>query len=253
MRVLVTRPEPEAGRWAADLRARGIDAQVLPLIEIGPPPERAALDAAWATLSDLRAVMFVSGNAVRGFFSAAASTAWPDGLRAWAPGPGTAAALRQAGVPDARIDTPGADAAQFDSEHLWAQVRAQVRPADRLLVVRGVGEDGDAGRDWLQAEAAAAGAGVQTVTAYSRQEPRWSGAQSRLARDAAGDGSLWLLSSSQGVRHLLQLLPGQDWGGARALATHPRIARAARAAGFGAVAECRPAFDDVVASIESAR
>ena len=49
----------------------------------------------------------------------------------------------------------------------------------------------------------------------------------------------------------LTALPDQDWGQARALVTHPRIAQAARAAGFGSVQECRPALADVVASIES--
>jgi uroporphyrinogen-III synthase len=48
-------------------------------------------------------------------------------------------------------------------------------------------------------------------------------------------------------------LPGQSWAQARALATHPRIAQAVRALGFASVRESRPAFDDVLASIESAR
>ncbi|MEG2631782.1 MAG: uroporphyrinogen-III synthase, partial [Comamonas sp.] len=47
-------------------------------------------------------------------------------------------------------------------------------------------------------------------------------------------------------------LPGTDWRQARALATHPRIAAAARQAGFGLVQECRPSLNDVAASIESA-
>ena len=39
----------------------------------------------------------------------------------------------------------------------------------------------------------------------------------------------------------------------RALATHPRIAQAARDAGFSVVSESRPGMDDLVASIESTR
>ena len=46
-------------------------------------------------------------------------------------------------------------------------------------------------------------------------------------------------------------LPAQRWAQAHALATPPRIAQAARQAGFGHVRECRPALGDVVASIES--
>ena len=73
-----------------------------------------------------------------------------------------------------------------------------------------------------------------------------------FTRNTEEDGSVWLLSSSEAVAHLAEALPDQHWGAAHALATHPRIAEAARAAGFGTVRECRPALEDVVASIESA-
>ena len=88
--------------------------------------------------------------------------------------------------------------------------------------------------------------------AYQRGAPRFSAQEVALAQQAARDGSVWLLSSSEAVAHLAEALPGQHWGAAHALATHPRIAEAARAAGFGTVRECRPALEDVVASIESA-
>jgi len=72
-----------------------------------------------------------------------------------------------------------------------------------------------------------------------------------LARQASHNGSLWLLSSSEAIAHLGRALPGQDWAAAHALATHPRIAQAARAAGFGCVSECKPALADVAAFIKS--
>ena len=72
-----------------------------------------------------------------------------------------------------------------------------------------------------------------------------------LAQAAAADGSLWLFTSSQAVAHLAARLPRQDWRQARAMATHPRIAQAARDAGFGVVWESRPRLEEVVASIES--
>ena len=52
-------------------------------------------------------------------------------------------------------------------------------------------------------------------------------------------------------RHLRGLLPGADFTHAHALATHPRIAQAARETGFGVVHESPPRLDDVVASIKS--
>ena len=81
----------------------------------------------------------------------------------------------------------------------------------------------------------------------------WSEAQRAAARQAAGDGSLWLFSSSEAASQLALLLPGQDWSRGQALATHPRIAAAVRAVGFGNVRATRPGWDDVLASIESPR
>ncbi|WP_434802542.1 hypothetical protein [Paracidovorax avenae] len=124
--------------------------------------------------------------------------------------------------------------------------------------MRGAQADGDGtdavagtGREWLAQRIAAAGGQAEFVAAYERGAPDFSAEQLALARAAATDGSLWLFSSSEAVAHLGAALPGQDWSGARALATHPRIAQAAQDAGFGAVRQCRPALNDVVASIES--
>lgn len=265
-RVIVTRPTREATHWVEQLTARGLAAVALPLIAIGPctgARAQQALHAARAQLATYRAVMFVSGNAVVHFFERKmpevlfSSWVLAPKTRAWSPGPGTARALEQVGVPRTQIDGPAADAAQFDSEALWHQVSAQIRPTDRVLIVRGQSAgapDGTqgTGRDWLAQQIEAAGGQVAFVAAYARGAPHLTAAEVALAQQAAHDGSVWLLSSSEAVAHLARALPAQRWESARALATHPRIAQAARQAGFGEVRECRPSLDDVVASIESA-
>jgi uroporphyrinogen-III synthase len=252
MRVIVTRPESEAGRWVDALREHGFDARSLPLMGIAPVAEPSALQAAWRSLPEVRAAMFVSGNAARHFFAQApAGQAWPVGTRAWAPGPGTRHALLEAGVDAGLIDAPPATAAQFDSETLWHQVAAQVRPGDRVLIVRGGDAAGtSSGRDWLADQLAAAGAQVEVVVAYRRHAPEFTEAQRRQAAEAATSGDPWLFSSSQAIAHLCLAMPGQDWSRARAVATHARIADAARRAGFGVVCESRPAMDAVVAALE---
>ncbi len=252
MRVFVTRPEDEARRWVRELRQRGIDALSLPLIAILPATRSEPLRQSWDSLAGYRAVMFVSGNAVRHFFGQRpAGAAWPKQTRAWATGGGTSESLLEVGMAASLVDSPPPQSAQFDSETLWQQVAAQVSPGDAVLIVRGGDASGQAaGRDWLADQLAAAGVRVDTVVAYVRGIPQLDASQLALAQAGATDAA-WLLSSSQAIAHLQALLPAQDWHAARAVATHPRIAQAARRAGFGVVCESRPSVDAVMAALES--
>jgi uroporphyrinogen-III synthase len=254
MRVLVTRPQAEASQWIEDLRRRGFDPVALPLITIVPVPQSQLLQQAWAQLDRYRAVMFVSGNAARHFFAhRPVGASWPGHTRAWAPGTGTARALVEAGIGASLVDAPSAQAAQFDSENLWQQVQAQVEPGDAVLIVRGEDADGRGGaRDWLAEQLGAAGAQVHAIAVYLRRAPVFTEAQRACALLGATQG-VWLFSSSQGIANLQELLPGQQWAQARALATHPRIAQAARIAGFGVVCESRPSLEAVAAALESLR
>ena len=266
MRVIVTRPAPQAGKWVNGLRAAGLDALSVPLIEITGPPEPQAVLAVWQRSESFDALMFVSANAVEQFFALqpagldvlqAAARTTP---RCFATGPGTVAALVQAGVPCSRIDAPDHTAHQFDSEALWAVVQAQVQPGWRVLIVRG-NSDADSGdeaepgqglgRDWLAARLAEQGAVVEFLVAYARRAPLVLASDLALLQVASSDGSLWLFSSSEAVNNLRSMAPGLSWHQARAVTTHPRIAQAARAAGFAVVCESRPAMADLIASIES--
>ncbi len=261
MRVIVTRPEPEATRWVAALQARGFDTAALPLIDITPARNPALVHAAWQRLANYQALMFVSGSAVTHFFEqnrpsaqSEYAQAAPDigATRAWATGPGTQAALLQLGLAASQIDAPAHSAGQFDSEALWQLVAPNVTLGTRVLVVRGGGVDGEsAGRSWLTEQLAAAGAVVDTVVAYERHPPQFTPAQLVLAQSATHDGTVWLLSSSEAIGNLQVCLAGHPLTAAKAVATHPRIADAARTAGFGVVCSSRPTLDDVAASIES--
>jgi uroporphyrinogen-III synthase len=256
MRVLVTRPESEARHWVEELRQRGFDAQALPLIEIAPVADPAAVHAAWHELDRYCAAMFVSGNAVRHFFGhRPEGKPWPAHTRAWAPGAGTRDALLAALVDPKLVDAPPPQAAQFDSEALWGQVAGQVGHGDHVLIVRGADAQGkSSGRDWLAEQVAAAGAQVQVVAAYLRQPPAWNEERLAQARHSGGpEGGVWLFSSTQAIAYLQALLPGHEWAQGRAVATHPRIAQAARRAGFGVVCESRPSLAAVVAALESFR
>ncbi|MFC5607414.1 uroporphyrinogen-III synthase [Variovorax soli] len=249
-RVLVTRPVREAQRWVDALRQRGVDAHALPLLGIEPLADDSALREVRARAGRFDAWMFVSAAAVEHFLEDGMQG--PEGPRCWGTGPGTASALRAAGIPEARIDVPGPSAGQFDSEALWQIVRPQVRPGSRVLFVRGGDASGEpAGRDWLSRQVADAGAQQETVASYRRVAPAWSDEERRMAQAGAQDGTVWLFSSSQAIANLCTLLPAADWSGALAVATHPRIAQSATAAGFGRVATALGRLDELVASIES--
>lgn len=254
MRVVVTRPQREAQDWVQALQRAGHGAWALPLITIVVAPDPAAVQQAWWQLQHYQALMFVSANAVEGFYAARPPDAAFPG-QAWATGPGTVRALLQASQPAAQIVAPPEDALQFDSEALWARVAGRVGPGTRVLIVRGGDASGrsseGAGRDWFAGQLREAGAAVDFLVSYQRQAPVLDASQLQQARQAAGDGSVWLFSSSEAVHNLQAALPGQDWSRACAVATHARIAQAARGAGFARVRESRPALADVQASIES--
>lgn len=252
MRVIVTRPAAEAAEWVDGLRAAGFDAVALPLIEIRVVQDVSPLRQAWSRIAQYRAAMFVSANAVRGFFAAR-----PEGAkfeaRAWATGAGTSHALLAAGVERALIDAPPADSPRFDSEALWDIVGIQTIAGARVLLVRGgdAQHDQPAGRDWLEQRLVESGARPEPVLGYLRASPQWSAQQRDLALQAS-TGAMWLFSSSQAIRNLQVLVPAADWSASSAVATHPRIAQAARDAGFGVVRVSRPPLDAVIADLESA-
>jgi len=241
--VVVVRPRAQALAWADALARAGVPARPLPLIDIRPAPRPHAVAEVAAALVEAAAAgerplaMFVSANAVEGFFAAASLPAWPTGAIAGATGPGTAAALRAAGVPDAAIAAPPADAPSFDSEALWAVVGTQSWTGRPAWIVRGNG-----GRDWFADRLREAGARVAKVQSYERAAPVLGAAQRRLLDAVLAEPPhwCWLFSSSEAIDNLDALCPGRDWSAALALATHPRIAERARALGIAEVREVAP-------------
>ena len=256
-RVLVTRPDGQAQAWAEALRAQGIAAEAFPLIEIAPLADPAPVQAAWCSVADCAALMFVSANAVT-HFMALRPEGQALGAQAWGTGPGTAQALLACGWPTAQIRCPAADAPRFDSEALWTlvadevQAWMQAQAAPQVLIVRGADAEGQlAGRDWLAQRLADAGVQVRQCVAYARRAPRLDTAALALARQALAQGDWWLFSSAEAAQNLLQAVPEAPGPHARALATHPRIADRLRAQGWREVHMVPATLNAQAASIES--
>jgi uroporphyrinogen-III synthase len=252
-RVIVTRPRAQAEPWVLGLRAQGLQALSLPLIDIAPATDARAVVQAWHRLPLLDFVMFVSANAVEHFFALRPAQApWPAGLQAGSTGAGTTAALTRSGVPPPAIVQP-APGEPSESEALWRQLAGLSWEGRRVLVVRG-----EEGRNWLAQQFGQAGAAVEFLVAYQRRLPVLDEAEAALLAAAAADpmGHVWLFSSSEAVAHLRRLSPQADWSASRVVATHARIAAAARAAGFAQVLEVGPQLEAVAAGcahLESSR
>jgi uroporphyrinogen-III synthase len=231
MRVIVTRPQAQADALVAELRAAGIEAVALPLIDIAPVTDEQPLREAWRRLDTYALLMFVSANAVQHFMRLQpASTAWPARLLAASPGPSTTAALRKAGVPPALLVEPAGEV--FDSEALWQQLRTRDWQGRHVLVVRGEG-----GRDWLAEQLRERGATVDFVAAYLRGPPQLDATARSLLDGALAQPQqhLWAISSSEAAAHLARLAPQTDWRAAAAVAPHPRIVQVLQQLGFGQV------------------
>jgi uroporphyrinogen-III synthase len=220
--VIVTRPARQAAGLARQLAALGATPIVFPAIVILPPANRAPLDAVHAALDRYAIAIFISANAVE--YGVPAPEAWPAKLLAFAPGPGTAAALAATGIAEARIP-----ASTFDSAGLLALPELRAVAGKRVLIFRGEGGRGDLG-DTLRER----GADVTYVECYRRAAPATGAAGlSEVLRE--GRAHALTLTSSEGLDNLCGLLAADDLEKLRRLPTfvpHPRIAMHARGLGF---------------------
>jgi len=247
--VLVTRPAAQAQAWVEGLRVAGLRAEAFCLLDIRALMRPEDLRQHQQRLADYTAVMLVSGNAVDHFL-AGWTAPGPQSVLWLATGPGTVRRLLQSGVPAEQIQAPPADAGQFDSEALWRVIGHRPWAGRRVLLVRGrSGPDGGSmGRQWLAEQLERAGAELSSLVVYQRCSPVFTAADRDRMERSCRDGSIWLFSSSEAIE---QLPADLDWSAASALATHPRIAQAARERGFSQVIESRPSLPDVLASIKS--
>lgn len=225
--IVVTRPPAQAAALASAIEAAGGVAVLFPVLEIGDPPDTAALDAAMARLDQFDLAVFVSPNAVeRGLAAVTSRRAWPPGLRAAAMGPASAAALRRGGVQEVLLPADGSD-----SEALLAcpELQAERIRGRQIVVFRG-----DGGRELLAESLLARGAGVERVTCYRRGRPALDAAPLR-AQLAEGAIAAVTVTSSEGLRNLVAMV-GTD--GAAQLkdcplfAAHARICAEAQRMGF---------------------
>jgi uroporphyrinogen-III synthase len=151
VRLIVTRPQPEAERTAAALRRAGHAVEVAALLRIESIPGAELGSGPWSALA------VTSANALRAL-DEHPRRAEVLGLRVFAVGRRTAAAARAAGFSD--VEAAGGNVQEL-AQHLRAWAKAEPAPRDPLLYLAGEDRSGD-----LAAALAAAGRSVTTVVVY---------------------------------------------------------------------------------------
>lgn len=229
--VVITRPQAQAASLAVAVSALGRQAVLLPLLEIAPLADPAALRQVLAHLEDYALVAFVSPNAIEAAF--AELPGWPSQVAIAVLGEGSRACLAAHGVSEATatIFSPP-DASRSDSEHLLAALDLPALAGRPVLIVRG-----ETGRELIADGLRQAGALVSTVAAYRRTVPALTPALAARLTALLGQGADWVVTSSEALRGLFGLLE-QMGGGAvekmqqqHLIVPHARIAETAAALG----------------------
>lgn len=140
--------------------------------------------------------------------------------------------------------------AESDSEGLWSAIKDRFPNWAGLKVVL---FRGDGGREWLVEQLQSVGAQVEAIAVYSRiplseSSPHWD-----RVLNANTDDALWILTSSEAVRHLGSVLKQQGreayLTNASALCPHHNIANSAKEIGFATALECHPGDASLVKSV----
>jgi len=191
--ILITRPARQAAALVSEIALLGGKAIVFPAIVILPPEDASALARAQRELTRYDYAVFVSANAVE--YGVGDPAAWPAKLIAFAPGPGTAAALAAVGVTNARVPST-----TMDSEGLLALEELQRVESKRVVIFRGGG-----GRELLGDTLTSRGARVDYVECYRRARPE-AGAEGleEALRESRIDAVT--LTSSEGLDNLWNIL-----------------------------------------------
>ncbi|WP_293027216.1 uroporphyrinogen-III synthase [Pandoraea sp.] len=255
--AVLTRPAGQSAWLAGQLAEYGIEPLEFPLLEILPVPDDMPLRAALANLPHYALVCFVSPNAVRHALEKLPCP-WPGHVAAAVVGPGSAGALADFGIaaPDVEVFQPPAGPnARFDSDTLLTVLPLARFAGRRVLLVRG-----DGGRDLLLDRLREAGALVDVVSAYVRRCPTppgtlWRALDTRLA---SGRPISLTLTSSEAVGNLDALTRAHFDAAERVrlhradcFTSHERIAKTARAAGFGRITLCGAGDRNLLQALKS--
>lgn len=199
-RVLVTRAAGQASSLTALLRERGAEPVEMPVIQIVPPVDTAALDAAAGRVPTYDWVVFTSANGVDAFFARLDALGKDarvfEDCRLAAIGSATADRLRQRGLHADFVPE------RFVAEEVLAGLVERGVAGARVLLPRA-----ERARDLLPDGLRAAGAEVDVVVAYRTVLP--APPPAALCRIEAGEIDVITLTSSSTARNLVAMVEGR--------------------------------------------
>lgn len=262
--IVVARPSGQA-RQLIEVLTRAIEASglgkrslpeilSLPLLTIVPKSDEHLADHIATALSNADLAIFVSPNAIESVMRLLERD-WQDFSKKIIPigvmGGSSHLALKNHGIGLEENPTPiiiPKNNENWDSEGLWQELQALQWNWQKKKVVIFKGEGG---RDWLADTLTKAGAAVEAISTYSRvpldlDNPAW-----HLVREMDLSKSLWLLTSSEAVRYLGEVMKDQfiqNLNAASALCPHHNIADAAELIGFGEVFTSEPGDEALIKS-----
>ena len=262
--IVVTRPSGQASQLIEALthaiEASGVGKRSLPeilslpLLTIVPKSDEHLADHIATVLSDADLAIFVSPNAIESVMRLLERD-WQDFSKKVIPigvmGGSSNLALKNHGIGLEARPTPiiiPKNNENWDSEGLWQELQSLQSSWQNKKVVIFKGEGG---RDWLADALIKAGATVEAISTYSRvpldlNNPAW-----HQVREMDLSKSLWLLTSSEAVRYLGEVMKDQftqNLNAASALCPHHNIADAAELIGFGEVFTSEPGDEALIKS-----
>lgn len=242
-RVLVTRSAEQAGELRALLAELGADVLIQPAIEISPPTDWAAVDAALARLDQFDWLVFSSSNGVRYLLDRLLELGGDmrrlGGVRIAAIGPGTAETLAAYRLkPDVIPD-------EYRAEAL-AQVLSVEAAGRRFLLARA-----SRGREVLAEELRRAGGEVEQVVVYRSTDVAQPAPE---MAEALSSGAIDFVSvTSSAIARSLVALFGESLRHSRLVSISPITSATLRLLGYDPVVEAAEyTLDGVVAAILAA-
>lgn len=194
LKILVTRPRDQATPLAQAIEQAGGVPLLFPLLDILPVQDYQMLQEQISHLPECNLAIFISPNAVQYGMAAIRASGMSCVPKIATVGPGSAQALREAGVADVIVPTE-----RFDSEGLLAMPELQHIAGWRVMIFRG-----DGGRELLGDTLRSRGAMVEYASCYRRSQ-----AQQPVSELLRAQPDAITVTSSEALGYLWQMLDGQ--------------------------------------------